>query len=106
MRGFYKNWAVWRNFTRQNTVGSVSCRTIPYKMKRSNSRRIGNLLSRAGICGVLQGIARSEEHTSELQSRVDLVCRLLLETKLGKAASVGEVPNSIGLPPQPVFAAP
>src|SRR5438105_12179172 len=24
-------------------------------------------------------VARSEEHTSELQSRVDLVCRLLLE---------------------------
>src|SRR5438105_5985006 len=26
-------------------------------------------------------IQRSEEHTSELQSRVDLVCRLLLEKK-------------------------
>src|SRR5207247_4654967 len=26
-------------------------------------------------------VARSEEHTSELQSRVDLVCRLLLEKK-------------------------
>src|SRR5207247_7021849 len=26
------------------------------------------------------GDARSEEHTSELQSRVDIVCRLLLET--------------------------
>src|SRR5207247_4706673 len=26
-------------------------------------------------------MARSEEHTSELQSRVDLVCRLLLEKK-------------------------
>src|SRR5438105_6332973 len=26
---------------------------------------------------------RSEEHTSELQSRVELVCRLLLETKNG-----------------------
>src|SRR5207249_10316104 len=26
-------------------------------------------------------IARSEEHTSELQSRFDLVCRLLLEKK-------------------------
>src|SRR6266536_2880457 len=26
-------------------------------------------------------LARSEEHTSELQSRVDLVCRLLLEKK-------------------------
>src|SRR5438105_9226097 len=32
--------------------------------------------------GVLCAIAqRSEEHTSELQSRVDLVCRLLLEKK-------------------------
>src|SRR5207247_9104166 len=28
--------------------------------------------------------ARSEEHTSELQSRVDLVCRLLLEKKKQK----------------------
>src|SRR5260221_8883243 len=27
------------------------------------------------------GIARSEEHTSELQSHSDLVCRLLLEKK-------------------------
>src|SRR6266403_2241045 len=27
------------------------------------------------------GCARSEEHTSELQSRRDLVCRLLLEKK-------------------------
>src|SRR5207247_11400564 len=26
-------------------------------------------------------ISRSEEHTSELQSRVDLVCRLVLENK-------------------------
>src|SRR5438105_15095125 len=28
-----------------------------------------------------RGVKRSEEHTSELQSRVDLVCRLLLEKK-------------------------
>src|SRR5699024_11676974 len=28
-----------------------------------------------------QQVARSEEHTSELQSRFDLVCRLLLEKK-------------------------
>src|SRR5699024_12876056 len=27
------------------------------------------------------GVGRSEEHTSELQSRFDLVCRLLLEKK-------------------------
>src|SRR5699024_12507515 len=30
---------------------------------------------------VLKKISRSEEHTSELQSRFDLVCRLLLEKK-------------------------
>src|SRR5699024_11822196 len=36
------------------------------------------------ICGKKFGISkvnRSEEHTSELQSRFDLVCRLLLEKK-------------------------
>src|SRR5438132_7799327 len=30
------------------------------------------------------GVARSEEHTSELQSHSDLVCRLLLEKKKEK----------------------
>src|SRR5438105_5788408 len=32
---------------------------------------------------------RSEEHTSELQSRVDLVCRLLLEKKKAAWAAAG-----------------
>src|SRR2546422_3023595 len=32
--------------------------------------------------------ARSEEHTSELQSRLHLVCRLLLEKKKKEAVSV------------------
>src|SRR2546430_11410449 len=32
-----------------------------------------------GICSLLHG--RSEEHTSELQSQSNLVCRLLLEKK-------------------------
>src|SRR3954470_14774368 len=31
-----------------------------------------------------QRLARSEEHTSELQSRRDLVCRLLLEKKISR----------------------
>src|SRR5699024_12684913 len=35
----------------------------------------------AGANAVLAGGKRSEEHTSELQSRFDLVCRLLLEKK-------------------------
>src|SRR5438105_11081433 len=41
-------------------------------------RRPGGSGSRGGAG------ARSEEHTSELQSRVDLVCRLLLEKKKKK----------------------
>src|SRR3989449_6190433 len=31
----------------------------------------------------LESLSRSEEHTSELQSRLHLVCRLLLEKKKG-----------------------
>src|SRR5699024_12698554 len=33
---------------------------------------------------------RSEEHTSELQSRFDLVCRLLLEKKNEYSSSIGQ----------------
>src|SRR5207247_5450073 len=38
--------------------------------------------------GVTVPPMRSEEHTSELQSRVDLVCRLLLEKKKDKDRSL------------------
>src|SRR5436190_10092018 len=34
-----------------------------------------------GVADVQLGFMRSEEHTSELQSHSDLVCRLLLEKK-------------------------
>src|SRR5438874_9947542 len=34
-------------------------------------------------------LLRSEEHTSELQSRRDLVCRLLLEKKKKKKTQIG-----------------
>src|SRR3989449_7723432 len=33
----------------------------------------------------LKGLPRSEEHTSELQSRLHLVCRLLLEKKKNRS---------------------
>src|SRR5439155_9024682 len=39
---------------------------------------------RAGRGGLHDGARRSEEHTSELQSRGHLVCRLLLEKKKKK----------------------
>src|SRR5438105_7702804 len=35
----------------------------------------------AAGAAIFSNLGRSEEHTSELQSRVDLVCRLLLEKK-------------------------
>src|SRR5205809_5698584 len=36
------------------------------------------------LCSGLRFLKRSEEHTSELQSRLHLVCRLLLEKKKKK----------------------
>src|SRR5690348_17968341 len=54
--------------------------------------RFISLLERAGIAidrKVLADLAvRSEEHTSELQSPVHLVCRLLLEKKKNKQSTI------------------
>src|SRR5215469_18817287 len=41
---------------------------------------------------------RSEEHTSELQSRRDLVCRLLLEKKKKKSRLLVQLPKTQPLP--------
>src|SRR5690348_9874079 len=41
----------------------------------------GHRLAAAAVSVLVAGLARSEEHTSELQSPVHLVCRLLLEKK-------------------------
>src|SRR5689334_25121465 len=40
------------------------------------------------VCVVGRAVGRSEEHTSELQSQFHLVCRLLLEKKNKKIASL------------------
>src|SRR5438067_6683861 len=40
-------------------------------------------------------VDRSEEHTSELQSRFDLVCRLLLEKKKNKNDETSSTANTI-----------
>src|SRR5690242_21632898 len=49
------------------------------------SARIGE---RCGCTLVAEREARSEEHTSELQSHVNLVCRLLLEKKKEKTLCI------------------
>src|SRR5260370_29862730 len=44
-------------------------------------KRYLNLLNPLGVLEKSKDIRRSEEHTSELQSHLNLVCRLLLEKK-------------------------
>src|SRR5690349_22320606 len=46
-------------------------------------------------------MCRSEEHTSELQSRRDLVCRLLLEKKKKHIAGFRQVGRDLPVFPQP-----
>src|SRR3712207_9064752 len=50
-------------------------------LKFNTAREIVRLLERYNLSDTSEDIKRSEEHTSELQSRQYLVCRLLLEKK-------------------------
>src|SRR5437868_11782978 len=58
-------------FRSKETLTLKAQRNLPY----DSVVRVIAIVRQAGIQG------RSEEHTSELQSRFDLVCRLLLEKK-------------------------
>src|SRR5260221_977980 len=49
---------------------------MPHRTPRAPRRGV-----RCGISQTVADMGRSEEHTSELQSHSDLVCRLLLEKK-------------------------
>src|SRR5699024_11724124 len=70
----------FRNFGVQPAYGPKSSPFLPS-------------ITRVSRCGTDIGGAptRSEEHTSELQSRFDLVCRLLLEKKKSRALHEGWV---------------
>src|SRR5690606_41942494 len=50
---------------------------LPQRRRETEVEQLGEVASRDGE----RRHARSEEHTSELQSRENLVCRLLLEKK-------------------------
>src|SRR5699024_11625934 len=68
---------------RLKTLPTMRCGIWPNLLKRF--RTLPHSLLRLDGCGQLPMTRakslRSEEHTSELQSRFDLVCRLLLEKK-------------------------
>src|SRR5215208_1661294 len=66
---------------------------FPYTtLFRSRRRDAAAQRSPARLAGALRRPARSEEHTSELQSRGHLVCRLLLEKK--NDGSIFGMPNT------------
>src|SRR5207248_8460270 len=62
-------------------------RSIP----RSHWPRRGGSPGRDSAADRRRAVPRSEEHTSELQSPYDLVCRLLLEKKKKKISIVKQV---------------
>src|SRR3712207_8800701 len=57
--------------------------------REGNIARPRELFERGASPRALRYVLRSEEHTSELQSRQYLVCRLLLEKKKKKKALLG-----------------
>src|SRR5437868_15540558 len=57
--------------------------TTLFRSLRDARQRRGGALEELPECDE-SSVRRSEEHTSELQSRFDLVCRLLLEKKKKK----------------------
>src|SRR2546427_9391624 len=70
---------------RSRTGATISPALIPAAVRRcsARSRTAGNG-ERASIFRMSAPSTRSEEHTSELQSQSNLVCRLLLEKKKKK----------------------
>src|SRR6266699_5525321 len=66
------------------TVGEVAGRQVAFLPRHGRDHRFPphKIPYRANIWALRSlGVRRSEEHTSELQSRPHLVCRLLLEKK-------------------------
>src|SRR5260221_9772809 len=68
------------------SVAAVSLFFAAYQVRTEKQLLRNDLSRRAEILGEslqesIEPLLRSEEHTSELQSHSDLVCRLLLEKK-------------------------
>src|SRR5256884_6716307 len=56
-----------------NLSSRTACDTLTQVVRLKTTRLL--------LCSPVRRVCRSEEHTSELQSRLHLVCRLLLEKK-------------------------
>src|SRR5207249_5251563 len=75
------------NVQRISGEGALSSSSLDDFVSKLGKPRVAWLMVPAGdatektVQALAQRMQRSEEHTSELQSRFDLVCRLLLEKK-------------------------
>src|SRR5436309_4000507 len=69
---------------RRSCDDSSSALDCPSNAVRGTNQALLTFLKAQSHREVHAGIERSEEHTSELQSRENLVCRLLLEKKKKK----------------------
>src|SRR6266436_8887987 len=73
------------SMTRMPLPSRASCSTCPWP--KLDLKAVDQTVARSALSAMAlkngsgPRIARSEEHTSELQSRLHLVCRLLLEKK-------------------------
>src|SRR5207247_9780968 len=77
--GAYENIGIDYTATLQNYMNFFCNKDTPVEKEEvfKSLHQIEALRSSASL--LAHAMFRSEEHTSELQSRVDLVCRLLLE---------------------------
>src|SRR3712207_8484553 len=77
----FRSWVFWLNIPVGVALLPLAGRVLVESRGPGRSFDVpGVTLGSAGLLGVVYGV-RSEEHTSELQSRQYLVCRLLLEKK-------------------------
>src|SRR2546422_1978119 len=74
---------------RSRSEGSSQCSGAARKFARPRRSAVASLRARPRLGVRVSAERRSEEHTSELQSRLHLVCRLLLEKKKKRIIVVG-----------------
>src|SRR5690606_41740960 len=78
---FFQSYRDHRDLHSFPTRRSSDLHLFPRNGPKARRRRAGEPRLPPAAAGGSRGSPRSEEHTSELQSRENLVCRLLLEKK-------------------------
>src|SRR2546427_1903461 len=72
----------WIITAKRKYLATQTLKVLQDRLKDTSFRRIHrNALKTSVLETILEHLERSEEHTSELQSQSNLVCRLLLEKK-------------------------